>query len=547
MRTPPSSFVRPVILLLAFTLLLGRPAAAAAEPSSPHAASYIVFEINGSRVTPVSQRVVILDVPLESTSAAAVADALAQPSRAITPIVVTLQASNGAEVYRTVVETSPWLRAEFHGAGEGAPIDGQILPSPQTVFVARVPAIPDSTLTLRGADLRTLGRWDMTRLAAETPRIELPAHAAVAASGDGPPANRVDLLLMGDGYTAGEADKFRADVTKFAEDFASVVPLSTYANYMNVTSLFTPSAESGADHPPYRAGCPAGDPTCCGDPAMQYDALQGRMVSTAFDARYCVSNIHRLLVGNGSKIVAAAAAVPDWDLIAVIVNDPTYGGAGGGIIYASMHPSTTQIAQHEFGHSFARLADEYESPYPGYPSCSDINGPACESNVTDITAREKVKWAPWILPATPIVTPETNDYAGVVGLFEGARYREKGIYRPGLSCIMRSLGAPFCQVPSQSHVLRLYSGGWGQPPGGISLIEPGSTAPKTPARGRSINVNLQRHGIAAGRRATGRTGLVRGRCPDRGRGSRRADVLADTRRRARHHAACHRSDAAGAS
>jgi hypothetical protein len=54
------------------------------------------------------------------------------------------------------------------------------------------------------------------------------------------------------------------------------------------------------------------------------------------------------------------------------------------------------------------------------------------------------------------------------------------MYRPGLNCIMRSLGSPFCQVPSQSFVLRLYNGGWGVPNNGITLIEPGTASPVTP-------------------------------------------------------------------
>jgi hypothetical protein len=44
---------------------------------------------------------------------------------------------------------------------------------------------------------------------------------------------------------------------------------------------------------------------------------------------------------------------------------------------------------------------------------------------------------------------------------------------------MRALGYPFCQVPSQEMVLRLYLGGWGVPEAGISLIEPGTTQPES--------------------------------------------------------------------
>jgi hypothetical protein len=95
--------------------------------------------------------------------------------------------------------------------------------------------------------------------------------------------------------------------------------------------------------------------------------------------------------------------------------------------------------------------------------------------------RSLIKWSPWISPSTPIPTEPEFDpaFANIVGLFEGARYMTTGIYRPGQSCIMRSLGAPYCQVPSQAYVLTLYNGGWGVPSSGIRLIEPGSPAPTT--------------------------------------------------------------------
>jgi hypothetical protein len=212
---------------------------------------------------------------------------------------------------------------------------------------------------------------------------------------------------------------------------------------------------------------------------MLDDPLEGTMVDTAFDARYCAYNIHRLLVVNQSKVAAAAAAVPEWDQILVIVNDTTYGGSGGTHSVVSMNSRAPEIAQHEYGHAFANLADEYESAYPGYPECSDRGGPLCEPNVTDVTARASIKWNPWILPSVPVPTEPEFDpaFADVVGLFEGARYKSSGMYRPGQNCMMRSLGAPYCAVPSQAYVLTLYNGGWGSPAGGIRPVEPGSLSP----------------------------------------------------------------------
>jgi hypothetical protein len=326
----------------------------------------------------------------------------------------------------------------------------------------------------------TVARYDLGQLVRNTPEIRLESATQwLSPPPMGPPGNRVDLLVMGDGYTAAQQTKFSNDAASVITGFFGISPYAEYSNYVNVHMLHTPSSEAGADHPPYQAGCSSS--SCCGDPDMLSDPLQGTFVDTAFDARFCTNNIHRLLTVNGSKVWAAAAAVADWDEILVVVNDTTYGGSGGIYPVVSLHGAAPQIAQHEYGHSFVGLADEYESPYPGYPPCSDISGSPCEANVTDVVTRSLIKWSPWISPSTPIPTvPEFDPaFANVVGLFEGARYLTTGMYRSGQSCIMRSLGAPYCQVPSQAYVLELYSGGWGVPSSGISLIEPGSLSPTT--------------------------------------------------------------------
>lgn len=445
-------------------------------------AHYIVFEKHGDgTIAPVYYRQVELDAPLQSVSDSQLADYLAQPSRNVERMVVALQAKDESIVYQDVVKISPWLRGEFHGAAAGDPIDGHILPDDNPAFVVRVPRIEGTALLMKNAQLTTIVQFDLARLASKTPLITIDPRAVVESQSiTGPATNRVDFLIMGDGYTAAQSAKFNTDATNIASNFFLISPYSVYQNYFNIYNLFTPSSQSGADHPPYNPSCGYYDPNCCGDSGMLTDPIHGQMVNTAFDSRFCVNKIHRLLDVNKSKVMAAAAAVPDWDTILVIVNDATYGGSGGIPLVISTHSAATQIAQHEFGHSFVNLADEYESSSPGYPPCSDITSPACESNVTDVTNRLQIKWNPWILPTTPIPTPETSTYTGLVGLFEGARYFSTGMYRSGLNCIMRSLGSPFCQVPSQSFVMKLYKGGWGVPTSGISLIEPGTALPVTP-------------------------------------------------------------------
>jgi hypothetical protein len=451
---------------------------AGAESQDRYPAYYIVFQQRtDDSVDPVAYCQVALSGYSDSLSNEELAGFLRQPDRNAEHLAVTLTSVDGQILYRTGVELPRWLRGEFHGAGKDAPIEGYLFPQEQPAFVVRVPILPGARLTLQDASLQAVGQFDLAQLARTTPEIVLPhSFAPVGLTGD--PANRVDFLVLGDGYTASQQAQFNSDAANITSAFFGISPHQEYSNYVNTYALFTASAQSGADHPPYQAICFSS--SCCGDSAMLSDPLQGTFVNTAFDATYCTSNIHRLLTVNTAKVLTAAAAVPDWDEILVIVNDSTYGGSGGTFAVASLHASAPQLAQHEYGHSFAGLADEYESAYPGYPLCSDVGGPggACEPNVTDATTRGQIKWNPWISDSTPIPTSETDPaYATVVGLFEGARYRATGMYRSGQNCLMRALNAPYCQVPSQTYVLRLYNGGWGVPSSGIELIEPGSVSP----------------------------------------------------------------------
>lgn len=445
-------------------------------------ALYILFQRGSDgTVRPQSYAAVDLSTPLSPIDLDSDPWGLA-PSmdRNCEKVEVQLQAPKGELIYRNLVCTPRWVRAEFHGE-DGGEIEGRIFPQTNPTFVVRVPYLAEGTLTLLDSPSSVLASFPLRQLIDDTPLIDLAEHQSTSSSTSdaGDPTNRVDLLIMGDGYTPAESAQFASDAASAQADFFGISPYGEYQNYFNLHTLFTPSAQSGADHPPYDPSCSIYDLSCCSDSLMTSDPLAGTFVNTAFDASYCYYGLHRLMYVDLAAVYSAASAVPDWDVILVLVNDGTYGGAGGSVMVASTHAFSAEIAQHEFGHAFVDLADEYESPYPGYPSCSDLTSPPCEVNVTDVTTRAQIKWSPWIDPLTPIPTEPENDpaYAGVVGLFEGARYLSTNMYRSGQSCIMRSLGAPYCQVPSQAFVLRLYNGGWGDPWGGISMIEPGSPSP----------------------------------------------------------------------
>src|SRR6266550_3856845 len=62
--------------------------------------------------------------------------------------------------------------------------------------------------------------------------------------------NRVDIAVLGDGYTAGELQKYKNDVQSFLQGFFAQEPFREYQRYVNVHRIDVTSSQSGADHPP---------------------------------------------------------------------------------------------------------------------------------------------------------------------------------------------------------------------------------------------------------------------------------------------------------
>ncbi|HEX4962832.1 MAG TPA: M64 family metallopeptidase [Thermoanaerobaculia bacterium] len=474
--------------LLALVALLGGPAVALSAELFP--AHYIVFSVDADgKITPEFYRRVTLAAPLVSRTENELASLGQAAGREEEALELRLADAEGQVVFQDTILLPQWVRGEFHGASErgGWRIEGHRFPLEPRAFVVRVPATGEQLSLAFMNPARSSLRattFDLKALAARADLLPKarPAEGKIqtaASTITGNSSNRVDLLIMGDGYTSAEQAKFNTDAMNLETNFFKLSPYSEYVSYFNRVVLFTASAQSGADHPPYAAACATEDKSCCADPAAQDDPLAGRYVSTAFEGRFCAFNVQRLAVVNDAAVLAAAAAYPEWDKILVLLNDDTYGGSGGGVGVASTNVLAVDIARHEFGHSFTKLADEYDSPFPGYPFCSDLSSPHCEANVTDQTSRALIKWAPWINAATPIPTPENNpSYANTAGLFLGARYNPTGMYRHrDTECLMNFLGKPFGEVCAQEFVLQLYRGGWGKPAAGIDLIEPGSENP----------------------------------------------------------------------
>lgn len=188
--------------------------------------------------------------------------------------------------------------------------------------------------------------------------------------------------------------------------------------------------------------------------------MEKTAVSSHFDTFYS----DRYLTTRSVKAIHNWLAGIPYEHIIILANTDTYGGGG---IYNSYtlttahHSMFRPVVVHEFGHSFGGLADEYaydEAPSPLYPY--DIE--PWEPNITTLVHFED-KWKDMLEQGTPVPTKPQADEKLIytkVGVYEGAGYTKKGIYRPTTECRMRINEAPvFCPVCQRSleRTIRFYT------------------------------------------------------------------------------------------
>lgn len=156
---------------------------------------------------------------------------------------------------------------------------------------------------------------------------------------NGPSGNRIDIVVVGDGYTLSELNKYQLNVSNILNGYLTQAPFASYINFFNVHRIDVISSESGVDEPDY-----------------------GIYRNTALDMSYNCNGISRLLCIDTAKAWNAASVAPGADQILALANSTRYGGAGYSNLATSAaeNNSSTEIILHEFGHSFGGLADEYD-------------------------------------------------------------------------------------------------------------------------------------------------------------------------------------------
>jgi hypothetical protein len=302
---------------------------------------------------------------------------------------------------------------------------------------------------------------------------------------NGPPEYKVDLLVLGDGYLLAERDKFHRDVERLVGELFKVEPFRSRKSDFNVWAIDLAAPQSGISNP--RAG-----------------VWRNNVLGLSFNA---FDSDRYVLTYRNRDLREIAAQVP-YDTMIILFNQRKYGGGGIFNLWATCTADSSvsdYVFIHEFGHSFAGLADEYYTSDVAYVDFTKPGIEPWEPNITALLDPAKLKWRSLVRESTPIPTPweqEVYDQASykyqekrrelraagaseeeleelfaevkdvtasilardplrdVVGAFEGAGYQAKGLYRPEIDCIMFSRNTnSFCQVCQRAleRVIDLYT------------------------------------------------------------------------------------------
>ncbi len=298
------------------------------------------------------------------------------------------------------------------------------------------------------------------------------AERVIAIENNGDPAVKVDLLLLGDGYTEDEQDDFLQKARELTEALFATSPFMERRNDFNVWALAPPAALSGVSRPStgFYRDSPAG---------ATYDAFRSE--------RYVLTN-------NNNDWRRIASSVP-YDFVEILTNSDIYGGGGIYGLFSTAAANSewaSYLFIHEFAHHFAGLADEYYTSSVAYEAPAEIVEPY-EPNVTALLDPDNLKWRHLVAADTPVPTPWPKDeyekhalayqarrtdmrkqnvpeaemnqlfrdnqrivegmfsaaaYDHHSGAFEGANYQAQGYYRSALNCIMFTRTTDFCTVCS---------------------------------------------------------------------------------------------------
>jgi hypothetical protein len=293
-------------------------------------------------------------------------------------------------------------------------------------------------------------------------------------SENGPADQKVDIVILGDGYSKEEMGKFRKDATRLSGYLMNAEPFKSHATDFNIRAIETHAESSGVNKPHH-----------------------GVFRRTPLTVHYSSFDSERYALSYDNRTIRDIASEVPYDLMVILVNERTYGGGGIYNLYTTVaadNKFSEYIMIHEMGHHMAGLADEYYTSSVSY-EVPEVKVEPWETNITALFDKNNLKWKELIEPGTPLPTPwnkEVFDKSGYaiqkerdslraamvpesemealftrqlnnentyfsnekykekVGAFEGAGYLAKGLYRPQIDCIMYTRHLVFCKVCNRS-------------------------------------------------------------------------------------------------
>jgi hypothetical protein len=302
---------------------------------------------------------------------------------------------------------------------------------------------------------------------------------------NGSPATKVDILILGDGYSEAELAKFHADVKRLTDRLFATEPFKRRKSDFNVRAIDLPTSRTGVNRP-----------------------RTGDFRRTMLGVTYNVFDSERYAMSLDNRSMRDIASQAPYDFLEILINEKQYGGGGIFNDHATAAVDTAfaeYIFVHEFGHHFAGLADEYYTSPVAYQTGVEDRPEPWEPNITAMKDVAALKWKDLVDPHTPLPTPWDKDaydkqsrdiqqrrqalrasaapesemnalfteelhwstpfLAGMthshkVGAFEGAAYESKGLYRPEADCIMFTRDeVGFCRVCQRAiaRIIDLYS------------------------------------------------------------------------------------------
>jgi hypothetical protein len=339
--------------------------------------------------------------------------------------------------YQTIEPAIRGIKRTYH--------ESVLIPCPQRSFILIVEKrdrynllSPVFTQTIDPADYHII-----------TEKFSLGHDVVIPAVQNGNPHHKVDLVILAEGYQADELDKFKSDLKYYTDLLFRVEPYKSRAKQFNINGIFSVSEESGTDEP-----------------------RQGVYRNTRLGSAFNAFDLDRYCLAEDNKSIRDVAANAPYDAILIMVNRNRYGG--GGIYNWQTVFNTGSIWRdyvflQEFGHAFAGLADEYFSSPVAYVDFYTTGVEPLEPNITALIDTAHVKWEQYLSPGLEVPTEwgkatydslvnrisaiqeeserkrlnkELDDFfrnhplRDKVGVFEGANYMSKGMYRPTLMSLM---------------------------------------------------------------------------------------------------------------